>query len=353
MHHRLTATLVGAIAFGVLVPTAAPAATRDVAMGPPPKDAKTIGDKYRADVASFFPSRTTIRVGDTVRFSPYGFHNVDLPKKGEAGVQALTPQGTANVNDAAGAPFWFNGQPTIGFNPVLLKASFGKTLTHTGASATNTGLPLGPAKPVKVKFPKRGVFTYVCDIHPGMKGTVHVKSARSSIPSARAHARKAAQELAAARKSASLLSKVKAPTNTVLLGAYKGGADLFDMVPRKLTVPTGTTVTFAMANGSREVHTATFGPGDPDKGTGYVGEIAKSFETPAFDPRGSYPSEPGTIATLTPALHGNGFWNSGLMFAPGKVPGYRSANQVTFGQPGTYSFFCAIHTNMKGEVVVQ
>ena len=37
--------------------------------------------------------------------------------------------------DAAGAPFWFNGQPGVGFNPVLLKSAFGKSRSYTGAKA--------------------------------------------------------------------------------------------------------------------------------------------------------------------------------------------------------------------------
>ena len=87
------------------------------------------------------------------------------------------------------------------------------------------------------------------------------------------------------------------------------------MSPAYLTVPRGTTVKFQMSKGSYEAHTATFGPGDAEKEpTSYLGAIAASFAGPAPDPRAVYPSElPGTTAVAEPALHGNGFWNSGVL----------------------------------------
>ena len=73
----------------------------------------------------------------------------------------------------------------------------------------------------------------------------------------------------------------------------------------------------------------------------------------AFDPRGTYPSEtPGTTAGLTPGLHGNGFWNSGVLDAAKSTP-LPSQGQVTLAQAGTYAFYCVIHPFMKGTVIAQ
>lgn len=45
--------------------------------------------KTGADVNAYFPSATTIHVGDSVKFVPTGFHTVDLPKKGGTGLDCL------------------------------------------------------------------------------------------------------------------------------------------------------------------------------------------------------------------------------------------------------------------------
>ena len=85
----------------------------------------------------------------------------------------------------------------------------------------------------------------------------------------------------------------------------------------------------------------------------YLGQIAASFQGASLDQRGVYPSEPpSTTATLTPLLHGNGFWNSGLMDTSAATP-LPGNNTVKFGAPGTYTYYCLVHPFMKGEVVVQ
>ena len=74
-----------------------------------------------------------------------------------------------------------------------------------------------------------------------------------------------------------------------------------------------------------------------------------------IDPRGVYPSEPpgSAAATLTPLLHGNGFWNSGVLDASSATPQPGEANSVTFGPPGKYDFYCLIHPFMKATVTAQ
>jgi plastocyanin len=126
------------------------------------------------------------------------------------------------------------------------------------------------------------------------------------------------------------------------------------MLPGTKTVKVGTTVRFMMSPKSFEAHTASFGPGDPSADpASYLGVIAKSFEgAPVLDARGVYSSEaPGTVANFTAALHGNGFWNSGVMDnAPASQP--PAYNDVKFTQTGTYTYYCLIHTFMKGTVEV-
>ncbi|MEN3285358.1 MAG: hypothetical protein V7607_6498 [Solirubrobacteraceae bacterium] len=355
MSHRTKAAFAAVIAV-LVVPASASAATRSVDMGTPPSASKSLG-KFGADANAFFPSTTTIHVGDSVRFLPVGFHNLDLPKKGGAATALFAAHGTdAGLNDAAGAPFWFNGQPNLQFNfPALAPAGFGKTFTYTGAKGVQSGLPVAPKpKPVTVKFAKSGSYTYFCDIHAGMKATIRVKAKSKSIPSAKAHAKLIKDQVSRAAATAQKLSKVTPPANTVDLGvAGKGGVEIFAMVPAATTVPVGTTVNFRMTSGTREVHTATFGPGNIEDPNSFIGKIAASFEGTAIDQSGLYPSEPpGTLGSLNPALHGNGFWNSGALDGTSTTP-LPPTSQVRFTAPGTYTYYCLIHPFMKGTVTVQ
>ncbi len=339
----------------LVVPGIAQAKTKSVNMGPGPK-AKLAEN---VDVNAFFPKSTTIRVGDKVKFVPLGFHNVDLPAKGDAVTDLLTPTGTnaSGVNDAAGTPFWFNGQPNIGFNPALVTSSgFGKKFSYNGKKGVQSGLPLAAKpKPMTVTFKKKGKFTYYCGVHPGMKGTVSVKGKKAKVPSKKADKKRVAKQIATAVKTSKTLATSTPPANTIDVGvAGKHGEEFFDFVPKTKTVPVGTTVTFRMSPASYEVHTATAGPGDPGKpDPSYLREIAASFEgAPQLDPRGVYPSDVGPPVGLTKSTHGNGFWNSGALDTVAASP-LPASSQVTFSEAGTYDFYCLVHPFMKGTVTAQ
>lgn len=360
MSHRFKAAFAAAVAL-LAIPASASAATKVVLMGTPPtKDGKAIG-KLGADVNDFFPNGTTIHVGDKVQFTPTGFHNANLPKKGGTAAPLLvsTGQPVTGLNDAAGNPFWFNGAvPQVSFNPVLGKSNLGKTLSYNGSKAINSGLPpdSGKPKPMTVKFTKTGTVAFYCDIHPGMKGSIKVLAKSKEIPSVKADTKRLNDQVARALKVAKTLpTKTPAPGTVDLGSAGKGGVEFFGMLPATQTVTVGTTLKFQMTPGSREVHTATFGPGDPEKEpNSYLGQLAAAFLPPV--PRGDavYPSDPPPAgpAALTPTLHGNGFWNSGALDLASASP-LQPSNVVTFVAPGTYNFYCLVHPFMKGTVVVQ
>ena len=327
-------------------------------MGPSSSDEKKL-NKVAADVNDFFPHGTTIHVGDSVKFVPAQFHTVDIPRKGGSALGLLLPTGTAISGslDALGAPFWFNGQQNVGFNPVLLPPGlYGKKVKYTGAKRIESGLPLAAKpKPFTVKFTKTGTFTYFCDVHPGMKGTIKVVSKKSSVPSAKDDKRDLNTQIGSTLKTAKKLTKTVTPANTVSLGASgAGGVESFAFYPATLNVKAGTTVNFRMSSKSFEVHTATTGPGDPEtQPTSYLGAIAASLQAPVFDPRAVFPSEaPGSIGALTPTFHGNGFWSSGGLDRSSTTPQLPASNAVTFSAPGTYQFYCMIHPFMHGTVNV-
>jgi plastocyanin len=327
-------------------------------MGTPISSQKAF-QKAVADANDFFPHGATIHVGDSIKFVPTGFHTVDIPKRGGKPLGLIAPAGTTSgVLDAAGAAFWFNGQPSLAFNRALGPPGlYGKKVTYTGAKAIESGLPLSQKpKPFTVKFPKAGTYTYYCTIHSGMKGTVKVVSKSHSIPSTKADAKTVKAQVAAALKTATALTKTTVAPNSVSIGASgKGGVESYAMYPATLAVPAGTTVTFSMSAKTYEDHTATFGPGNPEtEPTSYLGDLANHFANdPIFPSQAVYPSDPpGAPAALTPTLHGNGFWNTGILDQDKATP-LPPANAVTFSTAGTYNYYCLIHPFMHGTVVVQ
>jgi plastocyanin len=354
--HTTIGAVVAVAGLVALAPAAAQAATKTVTMGPPlAAQAKLM--KHGATVNDFFPHGVTVNVGDSVEFVPAGFHTLDIPAKGQGPDAFALPTGdkVSGSADAAGQPFWFNGLDVLSFNPALFGSLYGKTVTYDRTNHVQSGLPLAPApKPVTVKFAKAGRVTYFCSIHPGMKGTVHVKRRGAKVRNAKQDAHAVKVQVAKALKIARSLAKRKAPKGTVEVGlAGAHGVEYFDMLPAKTTVKVGDSLRFRMKKGSFEAHTATFGPGNPEtEPESYLGQIAKGFEQPPFDPRAVYPSDVPGPATLTTTLHGNGFWNSGLMDAVKESP-LPGSNTVTFGQAGTYTYYCLLHPFMRGTVEVK
>ena len=348
-----------AAALALAVPGVAHAATLTVRAGLPPKAGKPF-EAAQAAVNDYFPHRVAIHVGDSLRFVTGEFHTVDLPPKGGALVPLVAPsdQKATGVTDAGSAAFWFDGQPLIQFNPTMLPGIWGHSATYSGSTRVASGLPpLPAAKPLTVRFQKKGRFTFLCDVHPGMKGVVDVLPRRAALPSRRVRKRALAAQVTRALKIAKRLPRPAPSQGVVDVGAPgRNGVERFGMFPATTTVAVGQPVTFRMTRPSFEVHTVTFGPGPADNPSTYVGALAATFRqiTAPFDPRATYPSEqPGAAAPpLTPALHGNGFWNSGLLDRDSKTP-LPDSTSVTFGAPGTYDFFCLTHPQMHGVVTVR
>jgi plastocyanin len=363
------AACIGTAAAVLLLPVAAQAKTKTVFMGLPGKAQKQfqgIGNAAGAfsEVNDFFPHGVTIHVGDKVKFVDQNeFHSVDLPAKGKKPLDLIKPTGTlvSGAVDAAGNPFWFNGKlPNVAFDPKLLKSSFGKKFTYSGRQHILSGVPLGPAKPLTVKFTKAGTYTYYCNIHLGMKGVVRVVRKARRIPTAKADKKALSKQLKRDLKQARNLANTTAvPANTVDVGASSGKShvEYYGMLPGSLTVKAGTTLQFRMGPSSVEDHTAAFGPDNPGaqppNPSGYLTTLAGTFQGAGpFDPRAVWASDPPSpTPTLTPTSHGNGFWNTGVMDNAKGTP-LPASGKVTFSTPGTYNYYCLIHTNMHGTITV-
>lgn len=351
---RTAVSLAAVGALGLAAPAVAGAATKPVDAGTPASISRSM-QRLGADANDFFPRNVRVHVGDRVSFRLRGFHTVDFPERGGSALPVVVPSGqTANASDAAGNPFWFNGQPVLGFNPALGQDLWGQARSYNGSSRVNSGIAEGDRpRPFRVRFTRTGTFNYFCDIHPGMKGTVRVVGPRKSVPSTASDRRRARSQANAALRTARSLTNTRPPTGAVDVGsAGRGGVEIFAFFPARATVSVGTTLRFQMTAGSRELHTATTGPGGPDQPNSYLGRLAGAFEQPVIDPIATYPSDqPPGPASLTPTLHGNGFWNSGAIDAnPSPLP---NSAAVRFDAAGTYRFICLVHPFMNMTVTVQ
>jgi plastocyanin len=364
VHHRsLTAVAVAMAACGLALPGAASADTKTVALGPPLKKAPA-GTPKDGDINQFFPSSIKVHAGDAVKFQPFGFHLVNFPKKGEAPPPLAALDATrliADAKDAAGQPYWFNGQGTPVI-PAIVSLGSGSGKAYDGTQELGSGFPAGngPPKPFVVKFPKAGSYTYYCVLHPGMKGKVDVVAKGKAVPSAKADAKRAAAQLAKGIATLKVVDKQKAPANTVVAGPDKKAAVLYRFTPEALTTKVGTPITLTMSAGTTEDHTFSFAKdikkaikaADKTFLAPLPGGDPKGPPTLAFGPQWAFSTEaPGQPIVIDGANHGDGVVNSGVLDGDAKSP-FPQKVQVSFSKPGTYNYFCAIHTNMTGKITV-
>jgi plastocyanin len=337
-----------AIALAALTPGVAGAATRNAFAG---------GDEVvRNAPAQFSPNAflrktMTVRVGDTVRWQFRGFHTVTFPEQGEDPPGFITPGQTqvSGVNDAAGRPFWFNNQvPTLLPSPQGAGPVAGKN--YDGTRLRNSGLPTGtPPRPYRLKFTRTGSFEYYCVVHPGMEGRVRVVSSKRQVPTEAQNRSAADRELARLVLQARRTAREDSSTaNTVEVGRAPRGQrfTLNAFFPAQLSAKVGRPVTFTMAGqNTTEAHTVTFGP------KAYTDTI-EPIGPSGLNPLAAYPSDPPpSLPPLTPANHGNGFLNTGLL---DNDSGSQQPNRaaVAFGAPGSYAYVCLLHPGMTGTVTV-
>lgn len=337
-----------AVAALLAVPSVGSARTQVVWAGGPPKFQSSLQQKLGAEANDFFPRSVAIHVGDTISWQgmSINFHTIDLPGKSGKDLPLIVPSGqtTTGINDFAGSPFWFNGQPIVTINTKLGAPSGGNT--YNGIKRVDAGVPL-KAKPFKVKFTKPGTYVYFCDVHYDMRGIIVVRPKSTSVASAGTYAAQVATQVTRDTKEAKKVADTKV-TGRVSMGvAGKFNVEVLAMFPSTLHVKTGSTVSFSMSRGTGETHTATFGP------QAYLKPIVSSFAGfGPFDSRGAYSSSPpGSAIVISPTSHGNGFGNTGALDRDAGTPLPASA-KVTFTTPGTYHYQCMIHPFMHGTIIV-
>jgi plastocyanin len=347
---RILAAACLAAAIAVLAPSAAGAATRTVFVG---GDGVVKNAPAQFSPNAFLRKTITIHVGDTVRWRFRGFHTVTVPARGKQPPAFAIPgqSKVTGVLDPAGVPFWFNNVlPTLSVNPKAAAPT--KSTTYNGTSFRNSGLPAGRNPQYRLKFTKAGSFDYYCSVHPGMEGHVKVVSSSHGIPSEKANAKAAVQELAAiARQAVRAAAKpAKGPLTVDLGRAPKGQRFTIDaFFPSAINVKVGQTVQFTMAGeNTNEIHTITLGPLSR-------AQVPFVTNTGGINPEAAYPSDPPpAFPPYTGRNHGNGFFNLGLHDNdPATPPAQIGPNgAVTFAAAGTFQLKCLVHPGMDATVTV-
>ena len=346
---RLTTGLaLGALASMAMAGQAS-AATKTVVVG---------ADKGTAVFNDFFRHKVAIHRGDSVSFEIRGFHNIYFPKKGGKTRGLIVPDrsGTkySGVNDAAGAPLWFNGAVTrFIVDPIGAFPSGGTT--YNGSRALGSGLPLGdgPGKPFEVKFTKKGSFTYYCTVHPGMKGQVSVLPKSAKVPTAKQDRKAAEKQLNRDMKLAKQLDRKAVAPLTIRGGSDKAPVNHLKFYPSTLQAKAGDTITFRVNPKGQEPHTLSIGPKD------FLTQVVQNQIAPdpsttppnlVFDGRVLLPSDPPNAPLTFDGTSHGGFFSTGVVGAGTPAGG---SVKFTITKPGSYTYFCLIHPEMTGTITVQ
>ena len=350
----LTALVIATVA-AAWTAAAAPAKTKVVfAGGPPPKASQAGSVKFPAalDLNGFFRRKVTIRVGDSVRweFSKRVVHTVTFLAPGQSRPpleQADPANPYTGFSDSTGAPFWFNGQPSLLIPPDHAFPQGGPSTN--GSGYRNSGLSAPAFAPYKLKFTKKGSYKYLCLVHPGMDGTVKVLPKSARIPSARADRRARVAEFAKAVKASKRLAKLRPTGNDVVAGNDKGNVAWFRFFPASRTIKAGEAVRFSISSKS-EIHTMTFGP-QPSPDLVLAQPQPSGPPRLQFNPLMFLPSD-AVLPPYTGDNHGDGFFNTGIMDSNPQTPPPSSVS-VTFTKPGSYLYECTIHPGMQGTIKVE
>ena len=147
----------------------------------PPSAVVTVGaGSARTSLFAFYPSALSVPVGTTVTFRSGSVnepHNIGI---GDVNYQVpllnlidLVPDGPLAPNQVNPNLFYGSDAPVAGVRTFTGAASHGNGYMATNVVWKNATIP-GIASETKVKFTVPGTYTYMCQIHFNMVGTINV-----------------------------------------------------------------------------------------------------------------------------------------------------------------------------------
>jgi plastocyanin len=307
----LAAGLIAGLLIVTMAPRAHAATTLNVGVGV--GSGTTAGNVYA-------PGDVTVLVGDSVKFT----------------IGSDEPHSVTFGNGPAGVPppEW----PATGFTgtnppPPGLAALTG---TYAGTGFLNTSLMFGKGSNATVTFTAAGAFAFLCQIHPGMSGTVNVVASGTTTTQAEADAKAAlttnailGAEAALEASQTAQVTETERSDGTSLWniftnsgqapapqpGGGTGYLELMRFVPPSLDIQAGDTVKWT----ALAVHSVTFPAAAQDPST------IDPFTTPP---------------TTNDTYDGSSLYHSGLLAAG---PGVPTAYELTFPDAGSFNYICALH----------
>jgi plastocyanin len=308
-------------------------------------------------INAFFPESVHIRVGDTVTWKI----NSDEPHT------ATFLSGGAPPPDPIPVP---GGAPTdVMLNPATFfssRAPDAPVETYSGIDFRNSGIlsngkVVPPNESYSLTFDTPGAYQYHCLLHPGMVGEVVVEAAHAvDLPTqgdidAQAAAESApliemAEATRATTTDSEMVRSDPGPGGTTIwyVPAGQFGLDprveIFDFFPKDITIKSGDTVIWT----STSFHQVAFFPGQPAPEFIIPQEQVGGPPLLVINPTVAFPSKPAG------EYDGTQSFSSGLIGLPLAASPGGTTFALTFTEPGTYEYVCALHRalGMRGTVTV-
>ncbi|MCC6613754.1 MAG: hypothetical protein IT320_09770 [Anaerolineae bacterium] len=287
------------------------------------------GGPGNTDLLMFAPNNLQVHRGDTVTWALAGFHNVHF---------ASAPSELVVMEDV-------NGAQVPSFNPAIAFPTIESGASYSGGDV-NSGIPNEVPLFSLVIDLEPGTYSYLCDIHPGMAGTLTVVDSATAIPSPTEVTLQAGGEIGAtvgaameafSELTASMPMSTDGDTLNVQMGT-PGAANVNAFFPNVAVIKAGQSVSWAHPEGTFEVHTVAW--------PSLMGQDIVPVERQGLPPALTVGP---ALAPSTPSgssVGADGTFNSGGIFAG-------QTYTLTFTEPGVYPYVCSLHLGMQGVVVVE
>lgn len=289
------------------------------------------------EVLAFTPSYLKVHRGDTVMWHVTSLHNMRF---GDSEQPMITVE-------------QIDGKPTPVGNPKVFFPTLDNGAAYTGGDA-NSGLP--PTDAMKSAFSlvmdlEPGVYSYRCDIHPGMTGVIEVVPDSEAIPTPSEVDAQAAKELddqinpaIGAYFAMVTTSPKEAKDGVFTIGVGTGGAgraSSLNFSTPLAVIKAGEKIQWVVPADSPTPHFINSADYDPVK-------VADIIPQPNPNGAPTLLAGPGFLGTTPDQATigaGDSFNSTALM--PGQT------YTLTFKDPGVYAYICHVHPGMSGVVIVQ